>query len=60
LSLPTALRVGRDQTGREPVPGPTAPLREAGILEVHLIGDCITPRRVSFAMFEAQRLARTI
>jgi hypothetical protein len=48
------------QTGREPVAGPTATLREAGIPEVHVIGDCITPRRATFAVFEAQRLARVI
>jgi hypothetical protein len=35
-------------------------LRAAGIAEVHAIGDCITPRRMSHAVFEAQRLARVI
>jgi hypothetical protein len=49
------------QTGREPVAGPSdAALREAGITDVYRIGDCITPRRVSFAVFEAQRIARSI
>jgi 2,4-dienoyl-CoA reductase (NADPH2) len=48
------------QTGRSPVPGPLRALREAGIPEVHAIGDCITPRRMSHAVFEAQRLARVI
>jgi 2,4-dienoyl-CoA reductase (NADPH2) len=48
------------QTGRSPVPGPVQALREAGIAEVHRIGDCITPRRMSHAVFEAQRLARVI
>lgn len=48
------------QTGRSPVPGPVRALRAAGIAEVHTIGDCITPRRMSHAVFEAQRLARTI
>ena len=48
------------QTGRESVPGPARALREAGIKEVHSIGDCIAPRRMSHAVFEAQRLARVI
>ena len=48
------------QTGRSPAPGPVRALRAAGIAEVHAIGDCITPRRMSHAVFEAQRLARTI
>ena len=48
------------QTGREPVAGPATALREAGMPEVHAIGDCITPRRVTFAVFEAQRIARVI
>lgn len=48
------------QTGRSSVPGPTRALRAAGIAEVHAIGDCITPRRMSHAVFEAQRLARVI
>ena len=48
------------QTGRSPAPAPVRALREAGIAEVHAIGDCITPRRMSHAVFEAQRLARTI
>lgn len=48
------------QTGRSSVPGPVHALRQAGIAEVHTIGDCITPRRMSHAVFEAQRLARVI
>ena len=48
------------QTGRSPAPRPVRALRAAGIAEVHAIGDCITPRRMSHAVFEAQRLARTI
>lgn len=48
------------QTGRSAVPGPMRALRAAGIAEVHAIGDCITPRRMSHAVFEAQRLARVI
>jgi 2,4-dienoyl-CoA reductase (NADPH2) len=48
------------QTGRAPVAGPVAALRGAGIHEIHLVGDCVTPRRVSFAVFEGQRVARSI
>ncbi|HEY5626186.1 MAG TPA: FAD-dependent oxidoreductase [Dehalococcoidia bacterium] len=48
------------QTGRSPVPGPIAALKADGIGEVHQIGDCITPRRMSFAVFEAQRIGRAI
>jgi 2,4-dienoyl-CoA reductase-like NADH-dependent reductase (Old Yellow Enzyme family) len=48
------------QTGRQVVPGPARELRDAGIQEVHSIGDCLAPRRVSFALYEAQRLARVI
>ena len=48
------------QTGRSPVPGPAHALRAAGLREVHSIGDCIAPRRMSQAVFEAQRLARVI
>ncbi len=48
------------QTGRQVVAGPAAALREAGMAEVHAIGDCLTPRRVSFALYEAQRLARSM
>jgi 2,4-dienoyl-CoA reductase (NADPH2) len=48
------------QTGRVVVPGPAQALREAGMREVHAIGDCLAPRRVSFALYEAQRLARLI
>ncbi|HET7202957.1 MAG TPA: FAD-dependent oxidoreductase [Steroidobacteraceae bacterium] len=48
------------QTGREPVAGPVAALRAGGIAEVHTVGDCVTPRRVSFAVFEGQRVARML
>ncbi|MES2256982.1 MAG: FAD-dependent oxidoreductase [Pseudomonadota bacterium] len=48
------------QTGRESVPGPARALLAAGMREVHSIGDCVTPRRMSQALFEAQRLARVI
>lgn len=48
------------QTGRSPVAGPTAALIAAGVPEVHEIGDCITPRRMSFAVLEGQRVGRTI
>lgn len=48
------------QTGRI-----AAPLTLAGSWldrsgDVHFIGDCLTPRRISHALFEAQRAARTI
>jgi 2,4-dienoyl-CoA reductase (NADPH2) len=48
------------QTGREPVAGPLEALAAADVPLVHSIGDCITPRRMSFAVYEAQRIARTI
>ena len=48
------------QTGRSSIPGPAKALQEAGIREVHSIGDCVTPRRMSHAVFEAQQLARVI
>ena len=47
------------QTGRTAVTAPGQALRIAG-LNVHMIGDCITPRRMSHAVYEAQRLARVI
>ena len=47
-------------TGRRPVPGPEQALRVAGINEIHTIGDCITPRRATIAIFEAQRITRVI
>jgi 2,4-dienoyl-CoA reductase (NADPH2) len=47
-------------TGRQPVSGPEQALRSAGIDDIHTIGDCITPRRVSFALYEAQRVARVL
>jgi 2,4-dienoyl-CoA reductase (NADPH2) len=48
------------QTGRSRVTGPAAALRADGVPEVHEIGDCITPRRMSFAVFEGQRVGRAI
>ena len=48
------------QTGRTAVAGPIQALRESGLSEVHAVGDCLTPRRVSFALYEAQRVARVI
>lgn len=47
-------------TGRQSVSGPKSALQEAGIQEIHAVGDCLTPRRVSFATFEAQRVGRSI
>lgn len=47
------------QTGRAPVTGLAESLRASG-LETHAIGDCITPRRMSHAVFEAQRLANSL
>jgi len=44
------------QTGRSPVNGLAEKLRQTG-MEYHTIGDCITPRRMSHAVFEAHRLA---
>jgi 2,4-dienoyl-CoA reductase (NADPH2) len=48
------------QTGRASVAGPAQALRDGGMAEVHSIGDCMAPRRMSHALFEAQRLARVI
>jgi 2,4-dienoyl-CoA reductase (NADPH2) len=48
------------QTGRAAVAGPAQALRDGGMAEVHSIGDCTAPRRMSHALFEAQRLARVI
>ena len=47
------------QTGRAPVPGPVAAFRAAG-METHAIGDCVTPRRMSHAVFEGYRAARAL
>jgi 2,4-dienoyl-CoA reductase (NADPH2) len=47
-------------TGRSAVAGPTAALIAGGVPEAHEIGDCITPRRMSFAVLEAQRVGRRI
>ena len=43
------------QTGRRPV-ARLAPLLAAAGIETHMIGDCVTPRRMSHAVFEANRL----
>lgn len=43
------------QTGRVVAPKP-----QGGALPVHQIGDCLTPRRITHALFEGQRLARTL
>ncbi|MCE3284518.1 MAG: NADH:flavin oxidoreductase, partial [Steroidobacteraceae bacterium] len=48
------------QTGRVAAPAPESALRQAGIAEIHRVGDCITPRRMSFAVFEAQRVGRRL
>jgi 2,4-dienoyl-CoA reductase (NADPH2) len=48
------------QTGRSRVVGPTAALKADGVAEVHEVGDCITPRRMSFAVLEGQRIGRAI
>ncbi len=47
------------QTGRSPVNSLQGKLQLANI-EHHAIGDCITPRRMSHAVFEAHRLAGTL
>jgi 2,4-dienoyl-CoA reductase (NADPH2) len=43
------------QTGRIVAPKP-----HKGTLPVHAIGDCVTPRRITHALFEGQRLARIL
>lgn len=47
------------QTGRVPA-GPTPAAFTAGGLDVYRIGDCMAPRRLSHALFEAHRLAAAI
>lgn len=47
------------QTGRQSVQGIDAILRTAG-LETYTIGDCVTPRRMSHAVFDAQKLAQSL
>ncbi|HEY4083077.1 MAG TPA: FAD-dependent oxidoreductase [Burkholderiaceae bacterium] len=47
------------QTGRSARSSLAASLQGSG-LETHAIGDCVAPRRVSNAIFEAQRLARKL
>jgi 2,4-dienoyl-CoA reductase (NADPH2) len=44
------------QTGRSPVTSLTEKFQSSG-MEFHTIGDCVTPRRMSHAVFEAHRLA---
>lgn len=48
------------QTGRCPVNGTSTALEAAGVAEAHQIGDCLTPRRMSFAVFEGQRVGLDI
>jgi 2,4-dienoyl-CoA reductase (NADPH2) len=47
------------QTGRTPVTNLAEPFENSG-MEFHMIGDCVTPRRMSHAVFEAHRLAGTL
>jgi len=47
------------QTGRSPVTMLTEMLQHTD-MEYHTIGDCITPRRISHAVFEAHRLAGSL
>jgi len=44
------------QTGRAPVATLAVPFENSG-MEFYMIGDCITPRRMSHAVLEAHRLA---
>ncbi|GIL01840.1 MAG: oxidoreductase [Alphaproteobacteria bacterium] len=46
------------QTGRLAAPLPARGALAAG--RVHLVGDCVTPRRISHALLDAQRVARAI
>lgn len=47
------------QTGRHVDPGPLAALKAAG-LPVQAIGDCVSPRRLSHALYEAQKAAHAV
>jgi 2,4-dienoyl-CoA reductase (NADPH2) len=47
------------QTGRMPVVGLAERLKPTG-MELHMIGDCVTPRRMSHAVFEGHQLARSL
>jgi 2,4-dienoyl-CoA reductase (NADPH2) len=47
------------QTGRL-VRVPAIGAQKAQWPDLHRIGDCVTPRRISHALFEAQRAARSI
>jgi 2,4-dienoyl-CoA reductase (NADPH2) len=44
------------QTGRAPVTALAEPFENSG-MEFHMIGDCVTPRRMSHAVFEGHRLS---
>lgn len=46
------------QTGREARPLPDWPCSQG--TRIHSIGDCVTPRRMANAVFEAQRLGQSI
>ena len=48
------------QTGRLVNPVPATGAQKAPWPDLHRIGDCVTPRRISHALFEAQRAARSI
>ncbi len=47
------------QTGRASVRGLDSVLSASG-METHSIGDCVTPRRMSHAVFDAQKLAQAL
>jgi 2,4-dienoyl-CoA reductase (NADPH2) len=48
------------QTGRASGANPADDLAAGGMAEVHQVGDCITPRRMSFAVLEGQRVGRRL
>lgn len=48
------------QTGRLVTPLPASANWEARGLALHVVGDCVTPRRISHALFEGQRAARSL
>jgi Pyridine nucleotide-disulphide oxidoreductase/NADH:flavin oxidoreductase / NADH oxidase family len=45
------------QTGRKVN---ASPMAQSGATPLYRIGDCVTPRRITHALYEAQRAARTI
>jgi 2,4-dienoyl-CoA reductase (NADPH2) len=47
------------QTGRRSVAEATERFRGAGMI-VETVGDCVAPRRLSHAMYEAQKVGRSI